>query len=97
MRLTIFHEILHSEQFEDDEFIDDNIVFWDSWHLPMLAPVIFQAIALDKERQMFHFDEISYSTQSEGGEFNSGNCFLWFSTPVKFDTCQYWHLSSFRP
>ena len=25
MRSTIFHEILHSEHFEDAEFIDDNI------------------------------------------------------------------------
>ena len=96
MRLTIFHEILHSEQFEDDEFIDDNIVFWDFWHLPMLAPVIFQAIVLDKEQQMFHFDEISYSTQSEGGEFNSGNSFLWFSTPVSIGTC-YLLGHGFRP
>ena len=24
MRLTIYHEILHSEQFEGAEFIDDN-------------------------------------------------------------------------
>ena len=28
MRLTIFHEILHSEQFEGAEFIDDNNFLW---------------------------------------------------------------------
>ena len=30
MRLTIFHKILHSEQFEGAEFIDDKIVFCGS-------------------------------------------------------------------
>ena len=33
MRLTIFHEILHSEQFEDAEFIDRNSFLW------LLTPV----------------------------------------------------------
>ena len=28
MRLTIYHEILHSEQFEGAEFIDDNSFLW---------------------------------------------------------------------
>ena len=42
----------------------------------MLAPVIFQAIVLDEEWQMLHFDEISYSTQSQDVEFNSDNSFL---------------------
>ena len=28
MRLTIFHEILHSEQFEGAEFINDNSFLW---------------------------------------------------------------------
>ena len=28
MKLTIYHEILHSEQFEGTEFIDDNSFLW---------------------------------------------------------------------
>ena len=28
MRLTIFHKVLHSEQFESAEFIDDNSFLW---------------------------------------------------------------------
>ena len=42
----------------------------------MLAPVIFQAIVLDEEWHMLHFDEISHSTQSQDVEFNSDNSFL---------------------
>ena len=52
----------------------------------MLAPVIFQAIVLDEEWQMLHFDEISYSTQSQDVEFNSDNSFLGFLTSVNIGT-----------
>ena len=75
MRLTIFHEILLSVQFVNAEFSDE-IVFCDSWHLPMFAPVNFQTIALDEEDKWFSFDEILYSAQVEGGKFNSDNHFL---------------------
>ena len=40
-----------------------------------------------KNSKCINFDEISYLTQVEGGEFNSNNSFLWFSMSVKFDTC----------
>ena len=75
MRLIIFHEILLSVQFENGEFIDE-IVFCDSWHLPMFAPFNFQTIVLDEEGKCFSFDEILYSAQVEGGKFNSDNHFL---------------------
>ena len=140
MRLTIFHEILHSEQFEGTEFIDDDsfVSFlrpanggrchlsghsfrWraanasilmkfctlhkcravNSMVAKFLTPVnieICQCRHLSSVRPWFwkfwmknskciNFDETSYSTQVEGGEFNSNNNILWFSTPVKFDTC----------
>ena len=48
-----------------------------------------------KNGKCINSDEISYSTQIEDCEFNSNNNFLWFSTPVRFDTCWYWHLWSF--
>ena len=40
MRLTIFQEILHTEQFEDAEFIDGNNFLW-FLNLSMLAPDIW--------------------------------------------------------
>ena len=46
-----------------------------------------------KNDKCFDFDEISYSAQMEGGEFNSDNSYLWFLTPVKF----IWHLSILAP
>ena len=46
MRFTIYHEILHSEQFEVAEFIDDNRF------LHTCQPDISQAIVLDEEQQM---------------------------------------------
>ena len=51
MRLSIFREILHRQQFEGAEFIDDNSFLCP----PMLVPVIIQAIVLDEERQMLQF------------------------------------------
>ena len=40
MRLTIFHKILQSEQFEGAEFIDDNSVILDTCqcHLSSFRP-----------------------------------------------------------
>ena len=63
MRLTIFHKILHSEQFEGAEFIDDKIVFCGSWQ-----------IVLDEV--LDNFDEFSNSAQIEGGEFSIDKEFL---------------------
>ena len=40
-----------------------------------------------KNGKCFNFDEILYSAQIEGGEFNGDNRFLWFLTPVNIGTC----------
>ena len=133
--VNLFHEILHSEQFEGAEFINDNSFLWFlapanvgtcrlsdhsfGWRIAN-ASILMKFCTLHKLRAVnsmvtigfcdlwylssvrlyfwtnngkcFTFYEILYSTQSDGGEFNSDNNFLWFSMPIKFDTCQYWHL-----
>ena len=143
MRLTIFHEILHSEQFEGTEFIDDDSFVWfltpangGRCHLSghsfgrraVNASILMKFCTLNKCRTVnsmvtnfFYkfwclpilksvnvgtchllghgFGSFEWRTanvsilmkfhtrQVEGGEFNSNNSFLWFSMPVKFDTC----------
>ena len=50
-----------------------------------------------KNRKSSNFEEIVYFAQTESGEFNGDNSFLWFLAPVNIDNCQYWYLLSFRP
>ena len=82
MRLTIFHKILHSEQFEGAEFIDDNSFLWFlTPHLSSSRPKFWT-----KNGKCFNFDEVTYSEQIEGGEFNGDNSF-----------CNFWCLSILTP
>ena len=69
-----------------------NIDTCQCWHLSVFRPKLWT-----KTGKCFIFDEILYSKQIEGGEFNGDNSFLWFLTTVKFDTSQYWRPLSFRP
>ena len=76
MRLTIYHEILHSEQYEGAEFIYDNGFLW------FLTPVNVGTCHLlghsfeQKNSKCFNFDENLHSAQGEGAEFNGDNSFL---------------------
>ena len=54
MRLDIFDEILHSEQFEGAEFTSGNTFLW-FLTLANVGAVIFEAIALDEEWEMRQF------------------------------------------
>ena len=58
-----------------------NIDTCQCWHLSVFRPKLWT-----KNRKCFNFDEILYSKQIEGGEFNGDSSFLWFLTTVKFDT-----------
>ena len=150
MRLTIFFEILHSEQFEGAEFIDYNSFLWfmttanvgschlsghsfgrrtanasiliklrslhkvrvvnstvtiffcNFWRLSILTPVIVGTC---------HLLGHSFGRRTANAPILMKLCtlhkvrvvksivtivFLWFLTPVKFDTYQYLHLPPFR-
>ena len=91
MRLDIFDEILHSEQFEGAEFTSDNTFLW-FLTLANVGTVIFEAIALDEEWQMHQFWRNFVLCTIEGNEFNGDNIFF-----LIFDICQYWHLSFYAP
>ena len=69
MRLIIYHEILHSEQFEVAEFIDDNNFLW------FLTPVFF-LVRSSGRRTAINFDETLYSAQIESAAFNGDNKIL---------------------
>ena len=62
------------------------------WHLSSFRPQFWT-----KNGKSSNFNEILYFAQTEGGECNGDNSFLWFLTPVNTDKCQYWYLLSFRP
>ena len=85
MRLTISHKILHREQFEGAEFIDDNSFLW-FLTTANVGACHLQAIVLAKNGKCFNFDEIFRLHKSravnsmvaivtEGGEFNGDNSF----------------------
>ena len=77
------------------------------WHLLILAPVIFYTIV--KEGDEFNGDN-SFEQKLQELQFwwnlkiytnrrpwiQWWQIFLWFLTPLNIETCQYWHLSSFR-
>ena len=100
-RSSNFDNILYFAQTEGSEFNGDNSFLWfltsvnidtcSYWHLSSFRPQFWT-----KNGKSSNFDEILYFAQTEGGEFNGDNSFLWFLTPVNIDNCQYWYLLSFR-
>ena len=91
-RLTIFHKILHSEQFEGAEFIDDNSFLWfltpvnvGTCHLlghsfgrrTANASILMKLCILHKLKALNSMVTIVF-------------CSFW-RPPVKFYTCQFWH------
>ena len=62
------------------------------WHLWSFRPQFW-----NKNGKSSNFDEILYFAQTERGEFNGDNSFLWFLTPANIENCQYWYLLSFSP
>ena len=54
------------------------------WHLSSFKPQFWT-----KNGKSSNFNEILYFAQTEGGECNGDNSFLWFLTPVNIDKCQY--------
>ena len=92
MRLTIYHMILHSEQFEGAEFIDGNNFLWfltpvnnSSCHLPghkfgrrtANASILMKLCILHKSKALSSMVTIVL-------------CSFW-RPPVKFDICQFWY------
>ena len=67
------------------------IVFCDSWHLPMLAPVIFQAIVLYEKRRMLQFWwNTLHKSRAVSSMVAIAFCNLWrlsMLTPVNVGTC----------
>ena len=93
MRLTIFHEILHTKQFKGAEFIDDNRFLWSL----TLVSVATCHLLLDH----------SFGRRTANGSILMKLCILhkwkalssmvtivfcsFWRPSVKFDTCQFWH------
>ena len=95
MRLTIFHETLHTEQFEGTEFIDDNSFLW------FLTPANVSTCHLSGNSFVRRTTNASilmkYGTLHKSRAVSSmvalGFCNLWrlsMLTPVNVGTC---HLS----
>ena len=95
MRFTIFHEILHSEQFEGAEFIDDNSFLW------FLTPVSVGTCHLTGHS--FRRRTVNTSILMKVCIFQKSKalsslvtivfCSFWRS----FDTCQFWHRKFIEP
>ena len=74
MRSAIYHEILHSEQFEGAEFIDDNNFMW--FLTPVNVDICLLLVHSFGQRTSINFDETLYSAQIKGAAFNGDNKIL---------------------
>ena len=101
MRLTFYHKVLRSKEFESAEFIDNNS-FFDSWRLSSLTLLNIGNCHLlghvfKKMLQKLQFGEILCSAQIKDSEFNVTIVFRDSWCLLILNAFQYWHLSCFRP
>ena len=91
MRLTIYHKILHSEQFEGAEFIDDNSFLWFLTPVNVCTCLLGHSFGRRTANASILMKLcILHKSKALGSMVTIVFCSFW-RPPVKFDTCQFWH------